>query len=219
MLKYRIEDLSVIDETLRGLYGKCEDGGYKLDLEGAKGDDEFNKVYTTMTRERDDRKRIEKQLKDLGDIGKKNEELTKQLEDLMRTDGDKVEKLVKLKIAPIESKQAELMTELNTYKAENELYKTREVDTKLKDQIAKIVNGDNTFNKNAIKDIEARVKLNGVKWDTDVNVFMVGDKPLDAFIKEEAKDSSSNGKTSVKKQEIDADEAHKQYMNELYAKQ
>lgn len=230
MLKYRIEDLSVIDETLKGLYKEHEDGGYKLDVDGAKGDDEFAKVFTTMTRERDDRKKIEKSLKELNDVSKKNDELTRQLEDLMKTDGDKVDKLVKLKVAPIESKHTDLMSEIQAYKSEIDKYKAKETDMRLKECIAKIVNSDESFNKNAIRDIEARVKVSGVKWDTDVNTFMIQDKPLDTFIKDEAKEStwyndktvgsnmSANGKTIVKKHEIDADTAHKQYMEELYAK-
>jgi hypothetical protein len=68
-LKYEVTSLDEIDETLHNLYQPIADGSkYVLDVEGVKPLTEFNKVYSSLEKERNDHKQVKQRLSAFGEL-------------------------------------------------------------------------------------------------------------------------------------------------------
>ena len=77
-LKYEIESLDELDATLHGLYAPTADGSkFVLDVEGVKPVGEFNKVYSSLEKERNDHRQVKSKLSAFGELSP--ESVTAQL--------------------------------------------------------------------------------------------------------------------------------------------
>ncbi len=68
-LKYEVTSLDDIDATLHGLYQATADGSkYVLEVEGVKPLTDFNKVYSSLEKERNDHKQVKQRLSAFGEL-------------------------------------------------------------------------------------------------------------------------------------------------------
>ena len=153
--------------------------------------EEFNKVYETLQKERNERKELEKTYK----AQKKEWENEKAQYELKKDSeidiNERLEKALKIKLAPFEEKEQEYLSkisELETFKTQT---KKEQINNLLKSKIVNVVNSANSqFKAEAIRDIEARAMLD-LQYNEDVTDF-VNSKGVnfDKWIIEEAKNST-----------------------------
>ncbi len=104
MLKFKLETIDELDESQRGLYKEI-DGSFVLQVEGVKDKSEFETVYSTLQKERTDRKKLEKDLKKFEGINL--EEINNQ---------DEASKRLGLRVTELENSLLEKDTEINGFK-------------------------------------------------------------------------------------------------------
>jgi Skp family chaperone for outer membrane proteins len=166
--------------------------------------EEFNKVYNTLQKERAERKELEKKYKAFGEHTPESvTELRNKLADLeLKKDSEvdineRLEKALKIKTAPFIEKEREYQSKISELETILNQTKQEKINSKLKDKISSIVlANDSPYNANAMIDIEARARMQGIEYSEDANDFLIDGKSFDKWLIEQAKNSTWN-KTST----------------------
>jgi Skp family chaperone for outer membrane proteins len=128
-LKYELSTLDELDATLHDYYAATADGSkYVLNVEGVKPQDEFNKVYGALEKERNDLKQLKQKLNAFGDLEpdsvKSQLARIQELEELAKgsaIDDAKLDSMVnarlQAKISPVEAEKKALAEKLSEYES------------------------------------------------------------------------------------------------------
>jgi len=201
-LNYKLDSLDEVAEDQKGLYKEI-DGKFFLDVTGVKDIEEFNTVYSSLGKEREEHKSTKKKLKGYGDYTPESfNELNNQIADLKlfksSNSNEEIEKRLQealsIKLAPLEQKRnedTEIITELN---AKINGMNAEKETSKLKDKIFQIVNAkDSSVKPESFNDIYARAVLHKIKLNADVEEFVDNyGNTFDSWFETQAKNSTWN---------------------------
>lgn len=151
--------------------------------------EEFDKVYKTLQKERDEKKELAKQLKGYSDYN----EIKARLDELSSTtnDEDRIKKALEIRTAPLIEKEKTYLSKIQELESVVENTKKEKINGLLKEKINKFVlSQQGQFKTNSVIDIEGRVKLYGYEYNEDLQEFVCDGKNLDKFILEQSKTST-----------------------------
>lgn len=173
-LKYMVESLDSIPETVRDSYVEA-DGKFVLDVEGVKPVDEFQKVYGSLEKERNDHKTTLEKLKAFG--GKTPSDLVKLETRLMELeaagggelDEAQLDKILKQRLIPFEHQKEQSEAKIAELTGELQRLQQQAQDNARKDSVLSAI-GDKIrpeFQKDLIYRAERELKYN-----PDIDAFV-----------------------------------------------
>jgi len=212
MLKPSIASLEEVEESLRGEY-KEVDGSFILDVEGGfKPLTEFQKIQGALTKEKANHFKTTGMLTNYGDHTPESilemqntiaaNELKGKKGDSDDVVNEKVEKLLKIKMTPLEATNKTLTTSLEESKATILNFETKEATQRLKTRVDSVIDDkDSKYLSTSKKDIYNAAVMAGFEYNEDVKGFINKDsETFDTWLPKE-----SNGRWDKGSQGANAD--------------
>ena len=183
-LNYALETIDDVPEEYKGLYVEEEKDGkklYHLSVSGVKPQEEFDKVYKTLTTVREERNNFEKSLKSFGDITpEKYKALQDELDSLKKAKNSQTEEDFLKRLQEVKNTHAvEMQKKIDEFNKSESAYKEqlkskdKEItDMRLENALGAIYaeKGDPSG-----RDLAIQLAKNELTWNADAGEFRTKD--------------------------------------------